>query len=115
MLTVGCLEPYTWDFSIFVNIFFFRFPEHAIQRSYSLKTLLLQIAAKRFQTFPENGPHKTMLGVLKFEFSDSLPILFFENVKFTIVFYGESKTSIIWKTSDRRAERSEIWESRAVV
>ncbi len=27
----------------------------------------------------------------------------------------KSKTSIIWKTSDRRAKRSEIWDSRVVV
>ena len=27
----------------------------------------------------------------------------------------KSKTSIIWKKSDRRAKRSEIWDSRVVV
>ncbi len=28
---------------------------------------------------------------------------------------GKSKTSIIWKTSDRRAKQSEIWDSWIVV
>ena len=38
-------------------------------------------------------------------------IFFFENFEFSIVAYGESKTSIIWKMSDRRAALSAIWDS----
>ncbi len=40
---------------------------------------------------------------------------FFENFKFIIVAYGEINTSIIWKTSDHRAKRSEILNSWIVV
>ncbi len=38
--------------------------------------------------------------------------IFNESLNFTIVPYGETKNSIIWKTRDRRAKRSEIWVSR---
>ncbi len=67
---------------------------------------------KLFLNFLPNGPHKTfrIFKILSFRF---LTIFFFEkkNFKFTIVAYGEAKNLIyIWKTSDRRAKRSEIWD-----
>ncbi len=42
-------------------------------------------------------------------------IFFSENSKFTIVAYQQIKTSIIWKMSDRRVKRREIWDSWVVI
>ena len=52
---------------------------------------------------------KTLLHLQNFEF----PIfsIFFENPEFTIVAHGETKISIIWKTSGRIATWSAIWDS----
>ena len=58
--------------------------------------LLLQIAAKSFETcseFSRNGPHKTTSGIfeiLSFQFLT----IFFENFKFTIVAYGSRNQSL---------------------
>ncbi len=40
---------------------------------------------------------------------------FSKNFMFTIAAYGEIKNSIMYKTSDRRAKRSEIWDLWVVV
>ena len=75
------------------------------------KTLLLpQISFESFQIFSKfflSGPHKsTVLDFLNFEF----PILtnFLNSPLYPI---GKQKTSIIWKTGDCRAKRSENWAS----
>ena len=56
--------------------------------------LLLQIAGKSFQTFPEfspNGSHKTLFGIFGILSHQFVMIFFFENFEFTIVAYGEIK------------------------
>ncbi len=77
-----------------LNVFFFIFVNMGPSRSKNFKTLLLlQIAAKNFETcseFATNGPHKTMwgiFGILSFPF---LTILF-RKFPITIVAYGEIK------------------------
>ncbi len=65
---------------------------------------------KHFLNCPPNGPHKTTLEIFKFEF------LIFNNLfskisNSRLYPMGKPKTSIIWKTSHRRAKRSEIWHS----
>ena len=40
---------------------------------------------------------------------------FFENFEFAIIAHGETKTSIVWKTSDRTAKRSESSDSWVLV
>ena len=54
------------------------------------------------------GPHKsTVLDFWNFNFP-----IFNECFNFTIVPYEETKkTSFVWKTSDRRVKRSDIWPS----
>ena len=52
---------------------------------------------------------------LNLTFSDifrRFTIVPYVKTKFTIVPYVKTKISIIWNTSDRRAKRSEIWDSR---
>ncbi len=97
---------------------FFRFANMGSNGSEIFKTLLLlQIAAKSLKlvlNFPPNGPHKNRSGIFEILSCWFLKI-FFENLKFIIVAYGEIKTSIIWKMSDRRAKLSEIWDSWVVL
>ena len=69
---------------------------------------------KILPNFPPNGPHKTTFGIFE-SLSFRFLTFFFENIKFTIIAYGDIKTSIIWKTSARRAKRSESLDSRVVV
>ncbi len=78
--------------------------------------LLLQI--DRSQKF--SSLSWTFLPKLRWEFFNfEFPIFndfFFENFKLTIKkLWKKSETSIIWKTSDRRAIRSEIWDSWVVI
>ncbi len=70
------------------------------------RLLLLQIAAEPFQTFPEfSSQWSSQNYVWDFPiFKDFV----FENFEFTIVACAEIKKSIIRKTSDGRAKRSEI-------
>ncbi len=67
-------------------------------------------AFKLFLNFLPNAPHKSTFGIFE---NSSLRFLmiFFENFKFTIVPYGETKNLNYLKTTDRRAKRSEIWDS----
>ena len=62
---------------------------------------------KLLLNFLLNRHHKnTVLDFRNFEF------LFFNKfLNFTIVPYGGTKTSIIWKTSDHRVKRTETWAS----
>ncbi len=63
---------------------------------------------KLLLNFPSIGRHKTTYGsfeTLSFRF---LANFVGENFEFIIVAYGETKSSIIWKMSDRGAKRSEI-------
>ncbi len=64
---------------------------------------------KLVMNFPPNSPHKTTLGYFEFPiFSD-----FFSKILSSPLYPMEKlKTSSIWKISDRRAKRSEIWDSR---
>ncbi len=69
----------------------------------------------RFETYPEFSSQwssqKHVWDFWNFEFLISKDF-FFENSNFPmIVAYGEIKTLNIWKSSDRRAKRSEIWDS----
>ena len=64
--------------------------------------------------FPPNGPHIITFGIFEI-LSVWFLTNFVENSKFTIVAYGEIKKTIIWKTSDRRAKRSEISDSWVVI
>ncbi len=62
---------------------------------------------KLFLNFLLSGPDKsTFLDFWNFKFP-----IFNEFLNFTIVPYAENKTLIIWKTSDRRAKRVEIFAS----
>ncbi len=86
--------------------------------SENFKTLLLQIAVKRFETGPEFSSQwssqKYVWDFWNFEFM-IFNDFFYENSNFTIVAYGEIKNLNIWKTSDRRAKRSEIWDSWVLI
>ena len=84
----------------------------------NFKTLLLQqIAAKRFETCPEFSSQWSSQNFVwnfwNFEFL-IFNDCFSKIQKFTIVPYGEIKNLSIWKTNDRRAKRSEIWDSLVV-
>ena len=77
-------------------IFFCVFVNMGPNRSENFKTLLLlQIAGESFQTFPDffllNGPHKSTFDIFEILSFWFLTILFFENFKFIIVCYGETK------------------------
>ena len=41
--------------------------------------------------------------------------MFFENLKITRMTHGETKALIMWKTNDRTAKGSIIWDSRITV
>ncbi len=82
--------------------------------SEKFKTLLLQISGDGHFSFQWSSQN-CVGDFWNFKF----PIFgdfFFENIKFTNVPNRETKnlsyveTSIIWKTSDRRAKRGEIWD-----
>ncbi len=86
--------------------------------SENFKTLLhLQIAAKRFETCPEFSSQwssQTTWDFWNFEFSIFNDFSTNRTIV-NIVAHGEiKKTSNIWKTSDRREKRSEIWDSWVV-
>ena len=98
------IEILTIYFFIFINMG--PIGVHILKRYSSYKSQ--PRVFKLVLNFPLNGPHKNGLGIseiLSFRF---LTHLFLRNFKFTIVPYGKLKTSILWKTSDRRAKRSEI-------
>ncbi len=84
--------------------------------SENFKTLLLlQITAKSFQTCPEFSSQwssQNYVGIF-----ETLSFRIFNDFCFLKISNSpmeKSKTSIIWTTSDRRAKRSEIWESWVV-
>ncbi len=96
---------------IFLRIFFV-FVNMGPYGSKNFKTLLLlQIAAESFQTFPEFSSQwssqKLRLGFLKIEILK----IFFRKFRIYHCTLWRNQTSIIWKTSDRRAKGSEIWDS----
>ena len=71
------------------------------------KTLLLQqIVAKRFDTYPEfppTGPHKTTMGTFEI-LSPIFNGIFFQTFQIRhCVAIEKTSTSIVWKTSHRRA------------
>ena len=101
-----------WIFEIFsirfFTIFFFIFVNMGPYGSHNFKTLLLpQITFESFQTFSEFSSQWSSKSTV-FWFGKFWVSVFF---KFTTIPYGKPKTSIIWKTSDRRTKRSEIWGS----
>ncbi len=70
-----------------------------------------QKAFKLFLNFLPNGPHKTAFGIFEI-LSLQFLMNFFSKISNSPLYLMEKpKTSIIWKTSDRRAKRSEIWGS----
>ncbi len=83
----------------------------------TFKTLLLLITAKRFQgfrVFSSQWSSQNYVGdFLNFEFRF---LNFLSKISLSLFYPMEKpKTSIIWKTNDRRAKRGEIWVSRVVL
>ena len=73
-------------------------------------------AFKLFLNFLINGPHKSMFGIFEILSLRFLTIFFFSKIANSPLYPIEkSKTSIIWKRSDHRAKRSEIWDLWVVV
>ncbi len=69
--------------------------------------------------FPPNGPHKTTFGIFEI-LSFWLLTIFFRKVQVQHCNLSRNQKpqypgSIFWKTSDRRAKRSEIWDLWVVV
>ncbi len=78
--------------------------------------LLLQIAAKSFQTCPESSFQRSSQKYIGDFWNFEFPIFKHCFRKFQINHYSLwKKNSIIWKTSDLKAKRSEIWDSRVIV
>ena len=79
--------------------------------------LLLQIAAKSFETCPECFPQWSLQDYLVDLSNFEFPIFnnFFSKISNSVVAYGEIKNLRIWKTRVRRAKLSEIWDLRGVV
>ena len=69
---------------------------------------------KLIVNFQSNGPHQSTLGIFEiFEFSIFYE-LFLKISNSPLYHVEKQNTSIIWKTSDRRAKQSEILDSWAV-
>ncbi len=78
--------------------------------------LLLQITAKTFEASPDLSSYWSSKSYIWYFLNFEFPIFsifffFFRKCfEFTIVAYGETKTSISWKMSDHRATRGAIWD-----
>ncbi len=74
------------------------------------KLLLPQTGFEVFQTSSEFSSQWSSQEYSVDFLNFKLPIfhIFFETFEFTIVPYGETKTSIIWKATDRRAKCNEL-------
>ncbi len=73
---------------------------------------------KLILNFPPYGPHKTKFGIFKILNFRLLMIFEFSMIEILnspLYHIGKPKTSVIWKTSNRRAKRSESWELRVLV
>ncbi len=84
-----------------------------ISKRYSYKSQLNVL--KHFLNSPPNGAHKTTFGVFENLSFSFLTIFFWKIANSPLYPMEKSKTSIIWKTSDHRAKRSEIWDSLVVL
>ena len=100
----------------FFRIFFFCFCWHGILWEQNFKTYL---SFKSFSTFPyfffSLDLTKVLFGIFEIQWVCDFWWFLLVNVKFAIVPYVESKTSIICKMSSRRAKLSEIWDSWVLV
>ncbi len=77
------------------------------------KLLLLQIVAESFQTCPEFSSQWSSQNYVWNFWNFEIPTFndFFPNISNSPLYSMENqKTSIIWKTSDLRAKRGEIWD-----
>ncbi len=112
-----------WFFFFFFIFYFLRiffvFVNMGPYGSENFKTLLLlQLVAESFQTSPEFSSQWFSQNYIwdfwNFEFA--ILMIFFSKISNSPLYPMEKpKTSIIWKASDRRAKRSEIWDSRVLV
>ncbi len=109
-LYLGFLKFWILKFS---DLFFFFV--NKIGTHENSRTLLLQIAAKSFQTCSEFAFQwstiKMGLGILQCWFL----MIFFLISNSTLCPMGKPKTSVIWKTSYDSAKQSEIWDSAAII
>ncbi len=94
--------------------------------SYIRGMLCISKTAEEFRMeFPLNGPHKNTFGIFfNWNCNDIFPSLTCDPLGVKIsknatpiiqhCTMGKPKTSIIWKTSDSREKRNEIWDARAL-
>ena len=103
---------------ILFNEFLFVFVNMGHSGSENVKTLLLlQIAAKSFQTCPQFSSQWSSQNYVVYFWNLDFPIFndFFPKISNSLLYPMEkSKSWIICKTSDRRVKRSEIWDSQVV-
>ncbi len=103
----GFLKFWVFDFSGILFVFINMGP----YGSQNFKTLLLlQITFESFHPFPEFSSQ--LSSQVLFWIFEILSFRFLMNFWISTLHpMGKPKTSIIWKTSDRRAKQSEIWAS----